>query len=141
MASSNKLTIPGRYDQIREACDFVVEGAEAVGFDPDEVFRIQLACDEACTNIIEHAYGQEDAGSITISWQNKKGAFIIELRDNGRPFQPETIPSPTVPDSSDEVDELKVGGLGLHFMWTLMDEVEFSFDENGNRLVMTKYVS
>lgn len=141
MASPQKLTIPGRYDRIREACDFVVEGGETAGFDPDELFRIQLACDEACTNIIEHAYGREDAGTITVSWQHEKGAFIIELRDTGRPFQPATIPPPSVPDSADEVDDLKVGGLGLHFMRTLMDEVEFSFDEKGNRLVMTKYLS
>lgn len=140
MASSNKLTIPGRYDRIREACDFVVAGAETAGFDPDEIFRIQLACDEACTNIIEHAYGAEDAGQIWVSWQKKPGAFIIEMRDNGRAFQPEEIPSPSVPDSSDDVDELKVGGLGLHFMRTLMDEVKFSFDEEGNQLIMIKYI-
>ena len=141
MASKNNLTIPGRYDRIREACDFVVSGAETAGFDPDELFRIQLACDEACTNIIEHAYGAEDVGEILVSWQNEKGAFIIELRDRGQSFQPEAIPSPTVPDSSNDVDELKVGGLGLHFMRTLMDEVNFTFDEQGNRLVMIKYIN
>jgi len=141
MASPNNLTIPGRYDRIREACDFVVAGAKAAGFDPDEVFRIRLACDEACTNIIEHAYGTEGAGQISVSWQNKKGAFIIELRDNGRPFHPEEIPTPSVPYSPDNVDELKVGGLGLHFMRTLMDEVDFSFDDQGNHLIMIKYIS
>lgn len=138
MASQNNLTIPGRYDRIREACDFVIAGAEKAGFDPDEVFRIQLACDEACTNIIEHAYGREDAGNIHVNWQIKDGAFIIELRDNGRPFRPEKVPSPSVPDTTENVDELQVGGLGLHFMRTLMDEVEFSFSDNGNRLLMTK---
>lgn len=141
MASKKNLTFPGRYDQIREACEFVVSGAEEAGFDPDEIFRIQLACDEACTNIIEHAYGAEDAGQIQISWQFKQGAFTIELRDNGRPFRPETVPYPSMPDSADNVDELKVGGLGLHFMRSLMDEVEFSFDKDGNRLVMVKYLS
>jgi serine/threonine-protein kinase RsbW len=140
MASKKTLIIPGRFDRVREACDFVVAGAERAGFDPDEVFRIQLACDEACTNIIEHAYGEEGAGQIRVSWQNKKGAFIIELRDNGRPFQPENVPSPTVPDSADDLDDLKAGGLGLHFMRTLMDEVDFSFDDQGNRLVMVKYL-
>lgn len=139
MASQNILTIPGRYDRIREACDFVVSGAETAGFDPDELFRIQLACDEACTNIIEHAYGVENAGEIFVSWRKTEGAFIIELRDNGRPFKPEEVLSPSVPDSPDNIDELKVGGLGLHFMRTLMDEVEFSFDDQGNRLVMIKY--
>lgn len=140
MASKNNLTIPGRYDQIREACDFVVAGAEEAGFDPDQLFQIQLACDEACTNIIEHAYGAENTGEIRVSWQAKEGAFIIELRDNGRPFQPENIPSPSVPNSLDDIDDLKVGGLGLHFMRTLMDEVEFSFNEQGNRLIMVKYI-
>jgi serine/threonine-protein kinase RsbW len=77
MASPKKLTIPGRFDRIREACDFVIEGAEEAGFDPDEVFRIQLACDEACTNIIEHAYGAEDVGEIRISWEIKKGALLF----------------------------------------------------------------
>jgi serine/threonine-protein kinase RsbW len=140
MASKKTLTIPGRFDRIREACDFVVAGAEGAGFDPDELFRIQLACDEACTNIIEHAYGAEDAGPISISWQNSKGAFTIELRDNGRPFRPDDIPSPSVPDSASDVDDLKVGGLGLHFMRTLMDEVVFSFDDKGNKLVMKKFL-
>jgi serine/threonine-protein kinase RsbW len=140
MASPKNLIIPGRYDRVREACDFVVAGAEEVGFDSDEVFRIQLACDEACTNIIEHAYGAEDAGQIRVSWQNKKGAFIIEFRDNGRPFQPDKVPSPSVPDSPNDVDEMKVGGLGLHFMRTLMDKVDFSFDGQGNHLVMVKYL-
>jgi len=141
MASPQKMTIPGRYDRIREACDFIVAGAEAAGFTADEVFRIQLACDEACTNIIEHAYGEEGVGDIEVSWQTKKGAFIIELRDNGRPFVPDTIPTPVAPNSSDEAVDLKVGGLGLHFMRTLMDEVEFTFDNQGNRLVMVKYLN
>lgn len=141
MASPNHLTIPGRYDQIREACDFVVSGAEAAGFDSDEMFRIQLACDEACTNIIEHAYGGEDIGDIQVSWQNDQGAFIIKLQDNGRPFAPKEIKPPSIPDAEDDLSELKVGGLGLHFMRTLMDEVKFSFNAEGNQLLMVKYIS
>jgi serine/threonine-protein kinase RsbW len=140
MASSHHITIPGHYDRIREACDFVVAGAESAGFDPDEVFRIQLACDEACTNIIEHAYGAEGVGEIQVSWENEKGAFVIELRDNGRPFAPKEVKSPTIPNDVNDLDNLKVGGLGLHFMRTLMDEVKFSFNENGNHLLMIKYV-
>ncbi|MFZ0546113.1 MAG: ATP-binding protein [Candidatus Promineifilaceae bacterium] len=140
MASPKRLTIPGRYDRIREVCDFVVAGAEEAGFDPDQLFRIQLACDEACTNIIEHAYKAENVGDIRVSWQVEKGAFIIELRDNGRPFRPEEVPSPSVPENAYDVNDLKVGGLGLHFMKTLMDEVKFSFDNNGNRLIMVKNI-
>jgi serine/threonine-protein kinase RsbW len=140
MSQQNHLTIPGRFDKVKEACDFVCAGAEEVGFTKDEVFRIQLACDEACTNIIEHAYGAEDVGEIEVSWQRKEGAFIIELRDNGRPFKPEEIPPPSVPHAPGEIDDIKVGGLGLHFMRTLMDDVIFSFDDQGNELVMVKHL-
>jgi serine/threonine-protein kinase RsbW len=140
MASKNHLTIPGRYDRIHEACDFVVTGAEAAGFDPDEVFRIQLACDEACTNIIEHAYGAENMGDIKVSWHQEAGAFIIELHDTGHSFSPKDVQTPNIPKSLDDLDELRVGGLGLHFMRTLMDEVEFSFNDEGNKLLMIKYV-
>jgi serine/threonine-protein kinase RsbW len=141
MASEHHMTIPGRYDKIREACDFVVAGAEEAGFESDEVFRIQLACDEACTNIIEHAYGAEDEGDISVSWQTKKGVFIIELRDTGRPFAPKEVQAPSIPDTADDLSDLKVGGLGLHFMRTLMDEVKFSFNDEGNQLLMMKYVN
>ena len=99
-----------------------------------------MACDEACTNIIEHAYGGEGVGDIDISWQIDGERFIIEMLDNGRPFSPKEVKTPTMPTTPVDLDQLKVGGLGLHFMRTLMDKVEFSFNEEGNRLLMIKYV-
>ena len=39
-----------------------------VGLDEDFIFKVELACDEACTNVIQHAYGGEDLGPIRIAW-------------------------------------------------------------------------
>lgn len=139
---TQEVTIPGRHDHVIEACQFVVAGARQVGFNEDELFRIELACDEACTNVIEHAYGGENQGTIRVVWEYTDGVFTITIYDQGRLFDVDAVPEPHIPKSPDDFDELKIGGLGIHFMRNLMDEVEFHGDTGeGNKLVMVKYLS
>ena len=145
MGVKHVLTVPGRYEEIQKICQFVADGAAENGLDETAVFHIELACDEACTNIIEHAYGGEDKGEINISWQMKDSAFTITFHDNGRSFNPGAVPQPALPPSppnttsSSDIDNVKVGGLGIHFMRQLMDNVQFHFDKKeGNTLVLVK---
>jgi serine/threonine-protein kinase RsbW len=139
---SQEVTIPGRHDRVIDVCKFVISGARQVGFDEDELFRIELACDEACTNVIEHAYGGDDQGPIRVIWEFDGGAFIITIYDHGRYFDPDSVPKPQIPESPDQFDQLKIGGLGIHFMRSLMDEIRFESDTGaGNKLVMVKYLS
>lgn len=125
----------------------MADGAEKVGLNETDVFHVELACDEACTNIIEHAYGGEDRGKIRISWQLIDDDFTITIHDNGRSFDPQNIPAPPLSDQPDEtplsdseiIGSLQVGGLGIHFMRKLMDEVHFQFDQKkGNTLILIK---
>lgn len=136
------LTVPGRYDQIQKIVAFVTQGAREAGLDEDAIFHVELCCDEACTNIIEHAYGGEDVGMIRVRYELLPGAFKMIIQDNGRSFDPDLVPPPSLPtDSLDDspTDQPKIGGLGIHFMRKLMDEVRFSFNAGGeNTLVMIK---
>jgi len=142
MVQSGDFTIPSRFGSIVDACAFVVAGAEKAGFSVDELFRIELACDEACTNIIEHAYGGENVGEIRITWQIDDETFSITMFDDGLPFDPDEVPPPEIPSDRDNLDGLKIGGLGIHFMRNLMDEIHFSREvKKGNTLVMIKYRS
>lgn len=144
MGSVHMLTVPGRYKEIKRICEFVAAGAAEAGFDEDTIFHLELCCDEASTNIIEHAYGEEGAGSIMISYEVIGDAFTIVLRDNGQAFDPASVPPP--PDMSNRdaspeelTSQLRVGGLGLHFIRNLMDEVSFtSTTSDGNQLTMVK---
>lgn len=143
MTNKHVLTIIGQYAQVREACEFVCDGARTAGFDDQTIFHVELACDEACTNIIEHAYGEDNAGKIRISYEIKGNCFIITFYDNGRSFDVNSIPTPsTIQDNTppDKIHEtLKVGGLGIHFMRQLMDEVIFQSDpQKGNTLTLIK---
>jgi serine/threonine-protein kinase RsbW len=150
MGDKNVLTVPGRYEKIKSVCDFVSAGAKQSGLKDSAIFHIELACDEACTNVIEHAYGGENKGNIVISWEKDDSQFVITIQDNGRPFNPNNVPKPTMPPAPNDpnfseeevVNSLKIGGLGIHFMRNLMDNVQFKFDEKrGNTLIMTKMIS
>ena len=150
MGKGQTLTVPGRYDQIQVICKFVSAGARDAGLVADVVFHLELCCDEASTNIIEHAYGAEDVGQITVTYEISGQEFRVTLRDNGRPFDPNTVPEPKLPREYSEpndvalgdiMDSLQVGGLGIHFMRKLMDEVHYSFNgKHGNTLVLVKRI-
>ncbi|MCL4265736.1 MAG: ATP-binding protein [Anaerolineae bacterium] len=135
------LIIPGRYDRIQQACQFVAAGAAQAGLDDTAVFHVELACDEACTNVIEHAYAAEDAGEIRVSWEVQANRFVITIHDNGRAFDPDEVPVPATDEVPNGASGFpRVGGLGVHFMRKLMDEVRYKFDDGGNTLVLVKVI-
>lgn len=144
MGKKQTLTVPGHYAGVKQICQFIAQGAEEAGLGETAVYHIELACDEASANIIEHAYGAEGAGDIEISWHIANNFFVVTIHDNGRRFDPSQIPPPPsvkkLPQS-DEFDTIKVGGLGIHFMRQMMDEVTFSYDlQRGNKLIMKKRI-
>jgi len=150
MGKVHVLTVPGRYDQIQTICEFVSTGARRAGLGADAVFHMELCCDEASTNIIEHAYGAEDIGQINVTYEITDESYVVTLHDDGRPFDPATVPEPTQPRAEDDSDDaalgdimnsLQIGGLGIHFMRKLMDEVKYSFNgQHGNTLVLVKKI-
>lgn len=135
MAETRQLTVRGRYDCIPAVTSFVAEAAEAAGLDEDAAFHCRMAVDEACTNVIEHAYGGEDIGAIQITCTIAPGACTIEIVDHGTAFDPNVVP---VPQVSHDLEQLHPGGIGLHLMRKMMDEVDFRFENERNILIMKK---
>ncbi len=118
------------------AIDFVTHLALEVGFGEQALYEIQVAVDEACANIVHHAYGDVAQGDMELACKTDDGMFVIYVRDWGRSFVPEEIADP---DVHAPLDERSLGGLGLFLIRQFMDELSFSFDlEQGNKLVMSK---
>jgi serine/threonine-protein kinase RsbW len=144
MGKQHSLTLPGRYGEIKRLCEFVGKGAAHSGFDEDAIFQIQLACDEACTNIVEHTYQEQDKGDITVNWEVQGSKFIVTIVDSGEQFDPDTIPPPSIPRPALHVDDdldVEVGGLGVHFMRELMDKVSYSYRKGqGNVVTMVRQI-
>lgn len=129
------LTVPGRYDRLAQICKFVADGATVAGLSESESSHCQLAVDEACTNVIEHGYRGEDRGQIAVTCETNPGELIITIRDYARRFDPNGVPEPKL-DAN--LDDMRIGGLGLYFMRQVMDAVEFSYEGDGNKLVLVK---
>ena len=107
-----------------EVREFVDGAARAFGFSEEDVANIILAVDEACTNIIKHAYHYALDQEIEISIFHSTRSFEIRIYDNGKAFDPSSI---RTPDLKDHIGHKRRGGLGVYLMKRLMDKVEYNF--------------
>ena len=129
-----ELTIPGHIADLPVVLAFIEAACMQSGVRPALWFGLQLAVEEACTNVIEHAYACK-GGQVVIIFAAHGRDVVVTLRDHGRPFAPDEV---VAPDVSLPLTRRRIGGLGLHLMYQLMDEVTFDFAEGSNTLVMVK---
>ena len=132
-----ELKVDSRLENLSIISDFITKVMRQIGAKERSISEVQLAVDEACTNIIRHAYS-ERKDVITLTLELADEDLLITITDRGKPFDPSSIPPP---DLEADVDERKTGGLGIYFMRKLMDYVNYSFDaEEGNKLTMRKHL-
>ena len=127
---------PAQFEYLDAIRDFAAEAARQAAMDDKEVYNIQLAVDEAASNIIEHAYDGNPDGQIELSLDITPDELIIVFHDNGKRFNPDEAEEPVLNAS---LEDRAIGGLGLFFMRKLMDAVRFEWNpEHGNVLTMIK---
>ena len=131
----NTLTIESAVlEDIPRIVEFVVNWLQRTGLDK-YVFALETAVDEASTNVVKHTYGGK-GGFYQISCALTDADIVITIRDHGDKFDPGSVPLPEV-DS--QLEDRKVGGLGIYMMRKMMDRVDYSFiDGEGNRLELVK---
>lgn len=131
--------ILSRTDYLLEVREFVGEAARTFGFSEEDVSNIVLAVDEACTNIIKHAYQYATDKEIEVSILPKNRTFEIRIFDSGKSFNPSTIRKL---DLKEQIGHRKRGGLGVYMMKKLMDRVEYNFHQGKrNEVRLIKYIS
>ena len=111
--------------------NFVRRFLEAFPFSERQRTLMVLGVDEACTNIIRHAYHLRDDQLISLSLEEKNHCVCLRLRDYGK--KPGTTAMQSRP-----VDLIKPGGLGLHFIRNAFDQVDYVLRSRGTELVLTK---
>jgi len=102
--------------------------SEKIGFETLEKDKLVLAVDEACTNVIRHAYGNSGDGRIVITFTLGPDCFEIMVRDFGSGADPATF-------KGRDLDQVRPGGLGIHFIKSAVDKVEYDTPAGGGMLL------
>ncbi len=131
-----ELSVPAVEGQLGRVRDFVVEVCEDAGFSQRDTSNTKLAVDEACTNIIKHAYADKDStGDIRVRAEIVAGELTLSLFDTGTHFDFTAVKDP---DLDQYVETGRKGGFGVFLINRLMDGVDYRAADGGNELTLVK---
>lgn len=134
-SSSVAFAVTADMDKLPQIMQTVADAMNASGFAPNEVFEVQLAVEEACTNIIRHAY-EGRTGFIYISILTEEDDLKILIEDDGPPFDP-TEHTNMHRRAQDDI-EGPVGGWGIGLIRAVMDEMTYRRSLDRNILCLAK---
>lgn len=139
MASTYRITRAAYLESLEDFREFIKEHCTGFPGVTDEIlYDVQLAVDEACTNIITHGYSNMDPGSVILDLELDPDRLSVSLTDFGHSFEPGEAP---VADVHASIEERELGGFGLFFINQSMDKVDYRVTEDGNTMILTKYLT
>ena len=129
-----RIAIPSHPKFLCLVRDLTVRMGRITGIKENEIEDLKLAVDEACSNVIRHAYKGDTTKRIVVQFRTGSGELEVIIEDSGVRADPEAI-------RGRDLDDVKPGGLGVHFIRRTFDRVEFDpKKQTGNRLRLTKYL-
>ncbi len=131
----HSIRVKATLDHLERLVNFVIDRARAGGVPEEKIGDLHLAVDEACANVIRYAYPPGEEGELELSCLPAPGRFAVSVRDWGRPFDPLSVPPP---DLTLGLDQRPVGGLGIHFLRQVCDELSYCRREGCNLLLIAK---
>jgi len=128
-----RVAVPARADRLKIVRQCAESAAMMCGLHGGEAKDVLLAVDEACQNIIRHAYGRDGGGDLVMEMRRTAEGLGVYLRDYGAMTDPSRV-------QPRDLDAVRPGGLGTHFIREVMDQVTFlpPPDGRGNLLEMIK---
>jgi phosphoserine phosphatase RsbU/P len=119
--------------ELQRLTQLVTEFAQHHGLASELVFRVTLVLEEIITNVISYAYEDDLEHEIEVRLYWHDPDMKLEVQDDGRPFNPLETPPP---DIGKPMAERQVGGLGIHLVREMMDELEYRRENDKNFLVL-----
>ncbi|HEQ98201.1 MAG TPA: HAMP domain-containing protein [candidate division Zixibacteria bacterium] len=131
----SQFSFDAKEEKVGEIKDYVRETLEGTPFSEKELTGILLAIEEACTNVIRHAYLYAPGGTIRLKITLTSDKAVFEIIDTGRAFDFE---GSGTPDLDRYVETSRKGGLGIYLIRKIMDDVDYRARRNENRLILVK---
>ena len=129
------LVIENEVSEIEKVAQFIEELGKEDALAPDLVFQLNLALEEAVSNVILYAYPQGERHTISLAASAEQGWLVFVLSDTGREFDPTLVADADVTLSA---EEREIGGLGIFLVKQIMDTVEYRRIEDKNILTLKK---
>lgn len=122
-------------ERIRE---FIEKQGDEWNLTSKDVFSLNLVLEELITNIIFYGFEDDLVHEINISMQLQDDILLLQIEDDGKPFDPFSVNTPGDLDKS--LEERRIGGLGIYFVREIMDTFSYERTGNTNRLLLSKQV-
>ena len=132
------ISVPATTEHLHDVREFLRAQIRAAGFSEFEENGIVLAVDEACSNLMRHAYGNDPLQHVDVSISIDADAVRVTIYDTATPFDPARA---ELPDMPTYLQERRKGGLGILIMRRVMDDISYQPcgpDSTANKLVLTK---
>jgi serine/threonine-protein kinase RsbW len=124
------IKLPAKLENLYKLLDVVSCCAKEQGFSQNRINEIELAIEEALVNIFNYAY-QENTGDVEVTCSLDNDLFIVDIIDSGIPFD---LLLHKDPDLTSDISKREIGGLGVFFIKTLMDDVKYRREKDKNIL-------
>ena len=136
-ASTLRLTLKNDLLELSRIAEAIDAHGKTRGWPPKWAMNLNISLDELITNTVSYGYGDSDEHEIHVTLTERNGSLVTVLEDDGTAFDPFT--SAPEPDLDASVAERRIGGLGVYFVKTLMDEAVYERHDNRNRITLVQH--
>ena len=131
------MTCLSRIENLDEVTGFVGKCADNFGLDQKRKFGLMVAIEEAFVNVCHYSYPAGE-GEVELDCGSEEASFVVEIKDRGAEFNILTLPEP---DTTSEIMDREIGGLGVFFIRKLTDDLTYRRDNNRNILRMVLHLN
>ena len=128
------LTLKNDLSELARIAQEIEAYGESHGWPVKWIMNLNISLDELITNIVSYGYQDCEDHEIRVTLADRGGSLMVVLEDDGTAFNPFT--SAPVPDLDASIEERRIGGLGVYFVKTLMDEATYERVGNRNRITL-----
>ena len=135
MSATLSLNVERSHDELGRITDAVDELGHKENWSNDLLFRVHLVLEELVLNIIDYGFDDgKDDHELEVILISEDDNLTIEITDDGIPFDP--LHDAKIPDTDAPLEERPIGGLGVHLVRTMMDEVSYRREDGKNHLTL-----
>ena len=129
--SDISITVVPSMDTVPQVAEFMETEMEKLEVSPKISMKLMIAIDEIYSNIVRYSGATE----ATVSIEKIDDTLKLHFKDNGKPYNPLEAEDPDITASA---DDRRIGGLGIFMVKKMLDNVEYEYANNCNKLTLTK---